>query len=447
MRYRAYSRSNFRSIPQLARLTEEQKNDIEIVSQVLPFKVNNFVIENLINWDDVPDDPIFSLTFPRREMLLPHHYDEISRLVRQGADRKQIRKAANRIRMELNPNPDGQMEYNVPMLDGRPVPGMQHKYEQTVLFFPSRGQTCHAYCTFCFRWPQFAGMRELRFTSHGVEALIEYLARHPEVNDVLITGGDPLVMSAGNLGAVIEPLINADLPGLRRIRIGTKSLTYWPYRFLSDDDSSELLELFRRVTRSGLHLAVMAHFTHPNELSSPVVRKAIARIRQTKATVRTQAPLVRHINDSPAVWRRMWNEQVNLGCIPYYMFVARDTGAHHYFSVPLARAWRIFREAYGNVSGLGRTVRGPSMSADPGKVQIVGITEVKGEKVFVLRFLQGRNAEWVDRPFFAEYDEWATWFSELRPAFGRERFFFQDEWERECSRRPGMPTFVDLAKE
>jgi KamA family protein len=431
----------------MGRLTEQQKSDIEIVSHVLPFKVNNFVIENLINWDDVPDDPIFSLTFPKREMLLPHHYEEMSQLVRQGADRQRIRHAVNRIRLELNPNPGGQMEHNVPELDGKPIPGMQHKYEQTVLFFPSRGQTCHAYCTFCFRWPQFAGMHELRFTSNRVEALIAYLQRHPKVNDVLITGGDPLIMSAGNLATVIEPLINADLPNLRRIRIGTKSLTYWPYRFLSDDDSSQLIELLRRVVRSGLHLTVMAHFSHPNELASPVVKRAIGRVRQTGATIRTQAPIVSHINDSPAVWQRMWNQQVNLGCVPYYMFVARDTGAHHYFSVPLARAWKIFREAYRNVSGLGRTVRGPSMSANPGKVHIVGVTEVKGEKVFVLRFLQGRSAEWVDRPFFAEYSEWATWFSELRPAFGRDKFFFQDEFEREYARSAGMPTLMDLAKE
>ena len=120
----------------------------------------------------------------------------------------------------------------------------------------------------------------------------------------------------------------------------------------------------------------------------------------------------------------MWREQVNLGCIPYYMFVARNTGAQHYFSVPVVRAWEIYRTAYTQVGGPSRTVRGPSMSAHPGKVQIVGVTEVDGEEVMVLRMLQGRDPDWVGRPFFAEYDEQAIWLDELRPAFGREKFYF-----------------------
>jgi hypothetical protein len=107
--------------------------------------------------------------------------------------------------------------------------------------------------------------------------------------------------------------------------------------------------------------------------------------------------------------------------------MVRDTGAQHYFGVPLVEAWEIFRDAYKSVSGIARTVRGPSMSAEPGKVQILGVEEVKGEKVIVLRMLQGRNPDWVQRPFFAEYDPYAIWLDDLRPAFGRERFFFEED--------------------
>jgi hypothetical protein len=84
------------------------------------------------------------------------------------------------------------------------------------------------------------------------------------------------------------------------------------------------------------------------------------------------------------------------------------------------------------VSGLARTARGPSMSAGPGKVEVQGVTEVAGEKVFVLRFIQARNADWVQRPFFARYDEKAAWLDQLRPAFGEEKFFFQDEYQALC---------------
>ena len=102
-------------------------------------------------------------------------------------------------------------------------------------------------------------------------------------------------------------------------------------------------------------------------------------------------------------------------------------GAQHYFAVPLVRAWEIFHDAYRQVSGLCRTVRGPSMSANPGKVQVLGVSDVRGEQVMELRFLQGRDPDWVDRPFFAHYDENATWLNTLRPAFGESRFFFEDE--------------------
>ncbi len=429
-RYKAYSLANFRDIPQMAGVSEAIKFDIEVVGQVLPFKTNTFVVDHLIDWSRVPEDPLFVLNFPQRGMLRAHHYDEIAGLLRSGAPPAAVREAADSIRLQLNPHPAGQISHNIPTLDGEPLDGMQHKYRETVLFFPSQGQTCHAYCSFCFRWPQFVGMSELKFASREVERLVAYVQANPQVTDVLFTGGDPMIMSARHLAEYIDPLLDADLPGLRHIRIGTKALSYWPYKFLTDDDAEDLLALFRRVGERGKHLALMAHFNHPRELEPAPVRDAIARVRQTGVVIRTQSPLLRHINDDPALWQEMWTRQVGLGCVPYYMFVARDTGAQHYFAVPLARAWEIFREAYQRVSGLARTVRGPSMSANPGKVQVLGVGEVRGEKVIELRFIQGRNPDWVHRPFFARYDETATWLNELTPAFGEARFFYQDELEQ-----------------
>jgi KamA family protein len=430
LRYQAYTLQNFRELPQVRRLSDEEIEAIEVVGRVLPFKTNSYVVNELINWDDVPNDPIYVLNFPRRDMLRPDHFEEMAALVRGGAKKAKVQLVANRIRRELNPHPAGQLDHNVPTLAGSRLSGMQHKYRETVLFFPSNGQTCHAYCTFCFRWPQFVGMEDLRFATRETELLVTYVREHPEVSDVLFTGGDPMVMQSGNLANYIRPLVEARIPNLRTIRIGTKALGYWPYRFLTDEDAHEVLDLFRMVSRSGVHLAVMAHFNHPRELETEAAREAIARIRETGAQVRAQSPVMRNINDSADVWSRMWQEQVRLGCIPYYMFIARDTGAQHYFSVPLVRAWEIFRNAYQQVSGVARTVRGPSMSADPGKVQVLGVTEISGQKVLALRLLQGRNPDWVMRPFFAKYDPHATWLSDLRPAFGEEKFFFEEELER-----------------
>jgi len=428
VKYKSYNLRNFKSIPQIRDLPDDIKFEMEVVGNVLPFKANNYVVDQLIDWDNIPADPIFRLTFPQKDMLRPDHYSEMAELLKSGADTSIIKQAANSIRWQLNPHPAGQVELNKPQLScGTRLEGMQHKYRETVLFFPSQGQTCHAYCTFCFRWPQFVGIDELKFAMRESELLVNYLREHSEVTDVLFTGGDPMIMKAKVLKSYIQPLLDADLPNLRNIRIGTKALSYWPYKFITDTDADDVIRLFENVTGSGKHLALMGHFSHGVELMTPAAEKAVARIRNTGAEIRSQSPLLRGINDSPVVWSDMWKEQVRQGITPYYMFVVRNTGAQHFFDIPLEKAWHMFRDAYKNISGIGRTVRGPSMSAKPGKVQILGVTEVMGEKVFVLRMIQGRNPDWVQRPFFAKYNPDAVWLDDLQPAFGEEKFFYEDE--------------------
>ncbi len=426
MKYKVYTAQSYKNIPQVQKyLTNEQIFDIDVVSKVFPFKVNNYVIDKLIDWENPLEDPIFRLTFPQKGMLKEEDYNKIANLIKSGASDIEIKKAANEIRMKLNPHPAGQ-KYNVPEIDGMKLHGAQHKYNETILFFPKQGQTCHAYCSFCFRWPQFVGIDELKFAMKEVDILIKYIKAHPEITDVLFTGGDPLIMKTKILKQYIEPLLEADIPHLKTIRIGSKALGFWPYRFLTDDDAQELLDLFKKIVDKGYHLAYMAHFNHYKELETEEVQEAIEKIRETGAVIRTQSPILRHINDSAEVWATMWKKQVALGAIPYYMFMARDTGAQHYFGVPLVRAWEIFREAYQNVSGLARTVKGPSMSATPGKIRMLGVTEINGKKYMVLDFLQGRNPDWVGKPFFAEYDENAMWIDELKPAFA-DKFFYEDE--------------------
>ena len=261
----------------------------------------------------------------------------------------------------------------------------------------------------------------LKMATDDIGTLVAYLGEHPEVTSVLITGGDPMIMGEGVLRRYIEPLLDPRLAHLESIRIGTKSLSYWPQRFVTDPDADATLELFRQVTESGRTLALMAHFSHPRELEPELVNAAARRITATGAVIRTQAPLIRSINDDPATWRAMWRVQVRQGMVPYYMFVERDTGPQDYFAVPLARAYEIFRDAYQGVSGLCRTVRGPSMSATPGKVCVDGVTEVARTPVFVLRMIQARNPRLVGTPFFARFDPQATWLTDLVPAFA-DRF-------------------------
>ncbi len=423
-RFRAYSARHLEMLTQRAGLSPAEQLAVRAVATVLPFRTNSYVIENLIDWDAAPDDPIYRLVFPQPDMLPEADVSLLAGLISAGAPGAALQSAAHRIRMRLNPHPAGQLLLNAPSLHGRPLAGLQHKYPETVLFFPRQGQTCHAYCTYCFRWAQFVDEPDLKMATDEIGTLVAYLGEHPEVTSVLITGGDPLVMGEAVLRRYIEPLLDPRLEHLESIRIGTKSLSYWPQRFVTDPDADATLRLFGEVVASGRTLALMSHFSHPRELAPAMVEAAVRRIRGTGAVIRTQAPLIRSINDDPAAWRDMWRAQVRLGMVPYYMFVERDTGPQDYFAVPLARAHEIFRDAYQRVSGLCRTVRGPSMSATPGKVCIDGVAEVAGIKVFVLRMIQARDPGLVGTPFFARFDPTATWLTDLEPVFAA-RFPFE----------------------
>lgn len=425
-RYRALGVEQLDEIEARYGLPRATIERIRAVAAVYPFRVNRYVLDELIDWTAVPDDPIYRLTFPQPAALARADLERMLELVRGPAPRAEVQAAAREIRLRLNPHPSGQRELNRP--DGDEAcgsRGLQHKYAQTVLFFPAAGQTCHAYCAYCFRWAQFVGEPDLKFAERDAAVLTRYLAAHPEVSDVLITGGDPLIMKTAMLERYVDALLDPALESVRTIRIGSKALTYWPYRVLTDPDADGLMRLFERVVASGKQLALMAHYSHPRELSTPVAREALRRVLATGARVYCQAPLIRGINDDAGVWSELWRDELSLGCTPYYMFVERDTGAQWLYELPLARAHEIFSDAYRTLPGLARTVRGPVMSATPGKVVVDGIARIGDQRVFCLRFLQARDPAWVGRPFFARYDRDATWLDELRPAGGEQRFFFQ----------------------
>lgn len=397
-------------------------------ASILPMRTNEYVLEELIDWGNVPDDPIFKLVFPQPEMIEPAGLEAVRALVLAGASKTETRDAVRPIREALNPHPAGQKTMNVPRVDGVEVPGLQHKYAETVLHFPAAGQYCQSFCTYCFRFAQFVGDENLQFASSEASLLHAYLASNKQVSDLLITGGDASVLLSHELRRIVKPMLeDPAFEHLTSVRLGTKALAYHPHRFITDHDADDFLRVVEEVTAAGKHLSIMAHFTHPVELSTPAVQEAIRRLRNAGAQVRTQAPLVRNINDSAELWADMWRKQVALGCVPYYFFVERDTGAAEYFAVPLVEAHDIYRRAVTKVGGLARTVRGPSMSCGPGKVQMLGTSTVAGERVIALQFLQARNPDWAYRPFFAKYDDKAVWLSGLRPAFGEEKFFFEDE--------------------
>ena len=395
---------------------------------MLPFRTNRYVIEHLIDWDRIPDDPVYRLVFPQRGMLEAGDFGKIADLMTRDATPQEVDSAAADIRARLNPHPAGQRELNIPQEEGETLEGLQHKYRETMLFFPSQGQTCHAYCTFCFRWAQFVGDKELKIASKDAVNMHRYLADHPNISDVLFTGGDPMIMKTRVMEGYLRSFIDDPaLAHVQNIRIGTKALTFWPHRFVHDEDADDLLRLFEDLVNAGRHIAIMAHFNHWQELRTDIVREAIRRIRDTGAVIRAQAPLLANINNDPDIWAA----DVARAGPPRRHPLLHVRGAGHGAPALLPRCrWSAAGRSSGARSsrsrGWRRTVRGPSMSATPGKVEVLGVQEVAGEKIFVLRFLQGRYPDWVGRPFFARYDPKATWLDQLEPAFGEEEFFFEE---------------------
>ncbi|CAG8957385.1 hypothetical protein HYFRA_00010811 [Hymenoscyphus fraxineus] len=416
----------------------------QAAAEVFPTRINNYVLENHINWANGVEDPYFKLVIPSPGMLSLPMLEEVMALLllkSSAATKNEKAIASQRLRdavqkyqqAYLNAHPAGQVE-NKPKLDGCEVQGLQHKYRETALWFPSEAQTCHAWCTYCFRWQQFTdvGGPSKQFKSASWLNLLDYISKHKQITDLLFTGGDPMVMTAKTFRNYLGPLLhNPHTAHLDTIRIGTKSLAYWPRKFTTDKDAKATLQMFRDVVNSGKNLSIQAHFTHPRELDTPEVQEAIKAIKETGAVIRCQSPIVRGINDSADIWTEMWKKEVKLGMIPYYMFVERDTGAKEFFELPLAKVFKIYNETRSRVSGLARGAQGPSMSAKPGKVQILDIVEHKdGRKSFLCTFIQARHPAWVGRTFHAEYSETATWLdgdNGLKP-FDADKFFWEDEY-------------------
>ncbi|WP_282695323.1 lysine 2,3-aminomutase [Streptomyces sp. CC208A] len=409
--------SRFHTGRRLARLVADRTgrpelgHDAEVVARVLPFKVSAYVADVLVDWERGPDDPLYRLVVPHRDMLAPADFAAVEAAL---PDHDRLCRVVTGIRERLDPGPDPGA--------ATAAPGLQHTYPDTLLVLPPQGQTCHSYCGYCFRWAQFTGAPGARQAVEGPGTMCAHLDRHPGITDVLLTGGDPLVMRAEALGRYLAPLTGRRrYAHVRTVRIGTKAVSFQPERFLTAPDADELLRLLGGVVRSGRHLALMLHVTHPRELEPAPARRALRRLHATGAVLRTEAPVVRHVNDDPAVWARMWQEQVGLGLVPYSLFVARDTGPRRYYGLPLARALSVYADACRRVPGLAGSARGPVMVTELGELVVDGIARLPDGPAFALRALRTRDPALAGTLAHARFDPTAQWWSDLVPYGDHDR--------------------------
>ena len=289
-----------------------QRHEFDVLTYVLPFKINNYVAEQLIDWDNIPDDPIYQLIFPRKAMLNEFDFNTLAKMIEENASPLEMAMVANIIQQKIWPDVDI-VEERIPTNEGQIIPGLYHTFPSNLYLFPTPAiKTCHAVCNYCFRWIHHTKGKFQPETSYSdPQTPIAFLREHPEIKDIFMTGADPLIMTTTQIKKFTDPLLDVD--SLNVLRFVTKALAYWPYRFTSDKDADELLDYFSYLTKQGKHVAVMAHITHVKELQTPTVQEAIKRIQATGAVIRCQAPIVKDINDTTEDWIELWDTQVQLG--------------------------------------------------------------------------------------------------------------------------------------
>lgn len=350
-----------RDIDKVEAMPAEVRAELRPVTEEYVFRANDYYL-GLIDWDD-PDDPIRQLIIPRQEEL---------------NDWGQL---------------DASNEQSVTV-----ARGVQHKYTDTVLLLCN--EVCGAYCRYCFRKRLF--MNDNDEVTNDVSAGIEYIRNHPEVNNVLLTGGDPLLMSTRRIREILTALRTID--HVKIIRFGSKMPAFDPWRIVNDE---ELQDTFCEFSLPDKRIYLMCHFDHPRELT-PEAANGIAKALECGLICINQNPLIRGINDNADVLAEMYERLSFMGCPPYYLFQGRPTAGNEPYEVPLVEGWHIFQDALRQGSGLARRAR-YCMSHETGKVEVLAIDE----QFIYLRYHQAKDVNNIGRFFICHRDDEAYWLDQL----------------------------------
>lgn len=411
-----------------------QLKEREFFIEVYRFLATKHIL-NSIDWGKCENDTKFHLVFPQPGMMNA----EDEKLYINAESEEERLKIVKAYQLKTNPH-DGKQKLNKPWYindDGHLeiLEGCQHKYPPIKLILDSTTQNCFAFCTYCFRHAQVRGDDDM-FVQHHVGQVHNYLKQHKEICDVLITGGDAGYIPYERLLSYVMPLIeDPQLKHIRTLRIGSRAITFHPELILSDK-FKKILELLKLTIDNGIQVVWMAHISTPSELMNPGAIAAIRRLKSFGLTLKSQSPIMNHvslyskkngevdIDKSAQNWIDLGNILAILGIGFHSMYCARPTGEHHYFSAPLADITKIFSKVYRTLASINRPSRHITMTSSAGKTSLLGTTEINGKKVFALKFNEARNMEWIDRVYFADYDEKETTIEKLKP-FGAEKYFYE----------------------
>ncbi len=354
-----------RKLSQLDGLSDLERHRLEPVTKEFTFRVSPYYA-NLIDWAD-PDDPL-------RKIVLPDESELNSELTLDASNEVNNTKAK----------------------------GLQHKYRNTALLLVN--DFCAAYCRFCFRKRftlsadgegQIVADGAEKETSFDVTEGIAYIREHTEIDNVLLTGGDPLMLAPSRLRRVIEAV--RDIPHVKIIRIGTKVPTFDPVRI-----TDEMIDVLASASTPGKRVYLMLHYNHPRELTEESL-EAVRRCQRAGLSTYNQTPMLAGINDDVDTLVTLFKGLAQNGITPYYLFHCRPTMGNDSFMMTVQRGEAIVAATRPQLSGLARSFRYVA-SHDAGKIEIVGRTQ----ESMVFRYHQprecandGRLMMWpVDKPIY-----------------------------------------------
>ena len=348
-------------VSSLNKLPPDKIPALKMVQEIYPFRANDYYL-SLIDWSD-RRDPIRRRIVPcEAEMLQGGHLDP--------SDEKSITVA----------------------------PGCEHKYANTAVLLCN--DICGGFCRFCFRKRLFQhGNDDSR---RDISPGLAYISEHPEIDNVLLSGGDPLLLSTPRLEGILSRI--TAIQHVQIIRIGTKMPAFNPFRITDDP---ELLDLLNEVNGANCQIYMMVHFNHPREVTEEAV-EAIWRLREAGCRVHNQTPLLAGINDDPDVIRELANRLSYVGVTPYYIFQNRPVIGNAAFKVPIMKGIEIIERAKEGMSGLAKTLR-YAMSHKLGKIEILG---VECGRIY-MKFHQCRFAENAGRLFSCPADETGCWLDDF----------------------------------
>jgi len=343
-------------------LSPKEEKKLKQITQRHPMRVTSYYM-SLIDWDN-PDDPIRKMAIPSlKEFNLQGSYDT-----------------------------SGEAE-NTKLL------GLQHKYQETALILATN--RCAMYCRHCFR-KRLVGLQTKEIIERFEDAA-EYIKLHEQINNVLITGGDPLVLENG----IIEQFLSilSDFPQLKFIRFGSRAPVTFPSRF--EDD--ELLRILSRYSLPDRRIYVVTQFNHPKEITKQSI-KAVDNLIKSGVIVNNQTVLLKGVNDNPITLANLQNRLVSIGVNPYYVFQCRPVKrVKHHFQVPLCRGIEIVEEAKKHCNGHSKRFK-YIMSHRTGKIEILGIFDNE----IYFKYHQAKNRKKLGKIFKRPVNENAGWLDDLK---------------------------------